>query len=175
VDIERTTQAFVQLFESQALRQQMGQAGKTRAQEVYDWSHVIAQYESLWQECTAQRQLNQGLKISLDHAWPARLNPFFAFAGYSSHTLALDTPLALVDRDVDSALERFKSYRALMMLDFAKHVLPSEDEVKLLFKGFLNSNATPAQVLGQLPSDRQAFVFRCIVWLLKMGLLRVLS
>jgi glycosyltransferase involved in cell wall biosynthesis len=175
VDIERTTQAFVQLFESQALRQQMGQAGKTRAQEVYDWSHVIAQYESLWQECTAQRQLNQGLKSSLPHAWPARLNPFFAFAGYSSHTLALDTPLALVDRDVDSALERFKSYRALMMLDFAKHVLPSEDEVKLLFKGFLNSNATPAQVLGQLPSDRQAFVFRCIVWLLKMGLLRVLS
>ena len=61
-----------------------------------------------------------------------------------------------------------------MMMDFAKYVLPSEEEVKLLFKGFAIPNATPAQVLGQFANDRQAFVFRCIVWLLKMGLLRVL-
>jgi hypothetical protein len=62
-----------------------------------------------------------------------------------------------------------------MMIDFAKYVLPSEEEVKLLFKGFVHSNATPAQVLGQFPNERQAFVFRCVVWLLKMGLLSVVT
>lgn len=173
VDVERTAQAFVQLFESKALREQMGQAGKTRAQEVFDWSQVIAQYERLWQECSDLRQLNKGLSATPTHAWPARLNPFFAFSGYSTDALALDTLLTLIDSDVDSALQRFRAYRALMMLDFAKYVLPSEEEVGLLFKGFFNANASPAQVLGQFAAERQAFVFRCIVWLLKMGLLRV--
>jgi len=47
VDIEATAQAFVQLFESAELRQQMGQAGKQRAQQLYDWRAIIAQHEAL--------------------------------------------------------------------------------------------------------------------------------
>jgi glycosyltransferase involved in cell wall biosynthesis len=40
VDIEQAAQAFVDLFESAALRQTMGEAGRKRAQQVYDWKVI---------------------------------------------------------------------------------------------------------------------------------------
>ena len=75
VDIEATAQAFVQLFESAELRQQMGQAGKQRAQQLYDWRAIIAQYEALWQEQTQLRLAAQTAKqgAALQHGVPDRL------------------------------------------------------------------------------------------------------
>ena len=43
VDVEATTKAFVNLFTSPDLRRQMGQAGQSRARQVYDWASIIPQ------------------------------------------------------------------------------------------------------------------------------------
>jgi glycosyltransferase involved in cell wall biosynthesis len=91
VDIEAAAQAFVQLFESPTLRQKMGTEGRQRAQKVYDWKVIIAQYEALWAEQQSVRlaALQGASKVAGKpaHPWPARMDPFNAFASYPTHTL----------------------------------------------------------------------------------------
>ncbi len=50
VDVDACADAFVQLIEQPELRRQMGENGRRRAREVYDWKNVIASYERLWEE-----------------------------------------------------------------------------------------------------------------------------
>ena len=174
VDIEATAQAFVQLAQSAELRQRMGQAGKERAQSVYDWSTIIAQYEDLWQQQTQLRLAAQSKapQAQLAQAWPARLDPFQAFAAYPSSVLKPTTQLALVDASADLAMARVNQYKGLAMVNFAKWVLPSDSEIAAVLQ-LAESGPCTAQALVQgVAADRQAFVFRALVWLMKLGVLR---
>lgn len=175
VDIEATAQAFVQLFESAELRQRMGQAGKQRAQQLYDWRAIIAQYEALWQEQTQLRLAAQTAKqgAALRHAWPARTDPFFAFESYPTQTLKPTSMLALTDLSVPDAQQRLNQYKTLAMVNFAKLVLPSDEEVTSVFKAAAHGPVCAQAMLETITPSRQAFVLRSLVWLLKLGLLRL--
>ena len=175
VDIEATAQAFVQLFESAELRQQMGQAGKQRAQQLYDWRAIIAQYEALWQEQTQLRLAAQTAKqgAALQHAWPARIDPFFAFESYPTQTLKPTSMLALTDLSIPEAQQRLNQYKTLAMVNFAKLVLPSDEEVASVFKAAAHGSVSAQAMLETITPSRQAFVLRSLVWLLKLGLLRL--
>ena len=175
VDIEATAQAFVQLFESAELRQQMGQAGKQRAQQLYDWRAIIAQYEALWQEQTQLRLAAQAGKqgAALRHAWPARIDPFFAFESYPTQTLKPTSMLALTDLSVPDAQQRLNQYKTLAMVDFAKLVLPTDEEVASVFNAAAHGPVSAQAMLETITPSRQAFVLRSLVWLLKLGLLRL--
>ena len=175
VDIEATAQAFVQLFESAELRQQMGQAGKQRAQQLYDWRAIIAQYEALWQEQTQLRLAAQTAKqgAALRHAWPARIDPFFAFESYPTQTLKPTSMLALTDLSVPDAQQRLNQYKTLAMVNFAKLVLPTDEEVASVFKAAAHGPVSAQAMLETITPSRQAFVLRSLVWLLKLGLLRL--
>ena len=175
VDIEATAQAFIQLFESAELRYRMGQAGKQRAQHLYDWSAIIAQYEALWQEQAQLRLAAQTTKqgVVLQHAWPARTDPFFAFESYPTQTLKPTNMLALTDFSVQDAVLRVNQYKTLAMVNFAKLVLPTDEEVASVFKAAAHGPVSAQAMLETITPTRQAFVLRSLVWLLKLGLLRL--
>ena len=175
VDIEATTQAFIQLFESAGLRQRMGQAAKLRAKQLYDWSTIIEQYEALWQAQTqlrlaAQKENNITLP---PHAWPARLDPFFAFESYPAHTLQLTSMLALTDLTAQEALQRLNQYKALAMVNFAQLVFPSDEEITQVLCAAEKGPSSAQALLEGVEPSRQAFVLRALVWLLKLGMLRL--
>jgi len=175
VDIEATAEAFVQLFQSAELRQRMGTAGRERAQSLYDWSNIIAQYEALWQQQTQLRLAAQSNTTAAkpNHSWPARLDPFYAFSAYPSSILKPTTQLFLADESAPQAMARVIEYKALAMVNFAKLVLPTDTEIEALL--FLaQQGPCTAQALAQtaLP-QRQAFVFRALVWLLKLGVIKL--
>ncbi|MBM3396787.1 MAG: glycosyltransferase family 4 protein, partial [Betaproteobacteria bacterium] len=86
VDVEATAQALIRLFESPELRRQMGEAGRQRAREVYDWSAIIPQYEALWAQLTEIRTAKASDLKPLAHPWPARMDSFHAFASYPTRT-----------------------------------------------------------------------------------------
>lgn len=56
VNSDAAAAALVRLCDDQVLRQQMGQAGRVRAKRMFDWSHVIRRYESVWTEQEQQRR-----------------------------------------------------------------------------------------------------------------------
>jgi hypothetical protein len=174
VDVQATEQAFERLFNSPQLRRQMGEAGRERAVGVYDWKTVIGQYEALWAHLRDIRA-KEGKDIKpLAHPWPARMDPFHAFASYPSQALTPQTVLALVDANVELALQRTLQYRQLAMIDFAKLILPSEDEIKAVLSAGTNQQSAEQWVQG-VPTERRLYVLRLLAWLLKLGVLKVVS
>ncbi len=181
VDVEATTQAFVRLFESPELRQQMGEAGRERARQVYDWAAIIPQYEALWAQLaelrTAQLQAAQsqgaGAAPPLLQPWPARMDPFHAFAAYSTHALTPQTVLALTTPGWQAAAQQVAADRSLKMVDFARLVLPTDDEVALVLQAAAAGPRPAGELVATVAPQRQAAVFRALAWLVKLGVLRV--
>lgn len=183
VDVQATAQAFTRLFTNPELRRQMSEAGRKRAVEVYDWKPIIGQYEALWAKQTelrlaAKAQAEQPITADknggkpLAHPWPARMDPFHAFASYPTQSLTPQTRLALVDADADVAITRALAYRQLAMVDFAKLILPSEAEIRAVLQTATSTGAALEWVQA-IPDDRRPFVFRALSWLVKLGVLRV--
>lgn len=172
VDVQATAKAFERLFTNSALRQQMGQAGRERARSVYDWKPIIGQYEQLWAELTQIRQA-QAPHQALAHPWPARLDPFHAFAAYPTQVLTPETLIVRVDADSAAAIARTQAYRLLAMVEFAKVVLPNEEEVSAVLHAASSTPMAAKDLVAAIPPERQAFVLRSLVWLVKLGVLAV--
>jgi glycosyltransferase involved in cell wall biosynthesis len=177
VDIEATAQAFVQLFESPTLRQKMGTEGQQRARKVYDWKVIIAQYEALWAEQQSVRlaALQEASKVASKqaHPWPARMDPFYAFASYPTHTLKTSTILSLVDDSLDAAVTRLQAYQAMAMVNFAKAVLPNNEEIATVLRQASLGPQASLDLVKSIDESRKPFVFRTLAWLLKMGILKM--
>ena len=177
VDIEAAALAFTKLFESPALRQSMGAAGRERAQQVYDWKVIIAQYEALWAEQDRVRlaamQDTAKVPAKLEQPWPARMDPFHAFASYPTLALKPSTMLALVDNSLEEATARLQTYQAMAMVSFAKFVLPSDAEVEAVLKQAAAGPKAAIELVQTIDNGRKPFVFRTLAWLLKMGILKV--
>lgn len=174
VDVQATANAFIRLFKSPELRKQMGEAGRQRALEVYDWAAIIPQYEALWAQQTEIRTTHAKNIQPLPHPWPARMDPFHAFAAYPTQTLTPQTVLGLVDTDADTALKRTLAYRQLAMIDFAKVILPNEAEITAVLTA-AGQPKSAGELIAGIPSERLPFVFRSLVWLVKLGVLKVCS
>ena len=173
VEVQATAQAFIRLFESSDLRKQMGEAGRQRAREVYDWAAIIPQYETLWAQLNEIRTAQAKNLQPLPYPWPARMDPFHAFAAYPTQTLTEQTVLGLVDADAETALKRTLAYRQLAMIDFAKVILPIEAEIRTVLQAAATGQKTALELVAQIPTERQAFVFRSLAWLVKLGVLKV--
>lgn len=173
VDVNAAAEALSRLCTSRELRLQMGAAARQRAQQVYDWAAIIPQYEALWAQLSEMRKAQAPALQQLPHPWSARMDPFHAFAAYPTHTLTPQTPLALVDTDAATALQRVRAYRDLAMVDYAKVVLPTDAEVQAVLTTAAAGPRPAAELVADLPQQRQAFVFRALAWLVKLGVLRM--
>jgi starch synthase len=173
VDIEATAQAFIKLLESKQLRKKLGAQGQKRAKEVYDWSVIIPQYESLWDQLTEIR-LSKGQELKpLPHPWPARSDPFHTFSSYPTQALSTQTMLTLVDPTWEKALKRIIEYKELSMVNFANTVLPSNDEIQTILKYLDKGPKTAGNIIDSVDSNRKAFVLRSLTWFVKLGILKV--
>ena len=179
VNVQAAAAALTRLFTSSELRSQMGEAGRKRAVEVYDWKTIIGQYEGLWSKQTELRLAaraesdKSGVK-HLINPWPARMDPFHAFASYPTQSLTPQTRLALVDADAQTAITRALVYRQLAMVDFAKLILPSEAEITSVLQTATVTGAA-LEWVQVIPEERRPFVFRALAWLVKLRVLTVVA
>jgi hypothetical protein len=171
VDVEATTAALTALFESESLRRKMGAAGQARACEVYDWARIIPQYENLWTELNAERTRMAG-SAATRASWPARPDPFAAFEAYPTHILTKTTQLEAAVPDANVLCEQVEAMRALAMVNFAKLVLPSIEEVRMVLTRSVEGPAPAIHLVRDIAVERRAHVFRGLGWLLKLGVLR---
>ena len=81
--------------------------------------------------------------------------------------------LYLTDLSAHESLNRLSQYKLLAMVNFAKSVLPTEEEIARVFNT-VNHGPISAQALMEgIEPSRQVIVMRSLVWLLKLGLLRL--
>ena len=173
VDVLAAARALASLFGSADLRRQMGQAGRVRARQMYDWQVVMARYEALWAELNTRRRAEApaaGPPRPSD--WPAQPDPFHAFQRYPSQALTGATRLALVDADARHALQRLRRLRDLDLVEHARRLLPEADELAAVLQAAEGGPHPVQQLLQGIAPARRPLVQRALVWLLKLGLLR---
>jgi hypothetical protein len=101
------------------------------------------------------------------------MDPYTAFAGYPSAPLAPETSLVLAHGDLAVALERLEALLGLAMVAYAVPVLASREELEALLRASSRGPAPARDLLAGLPPQRRPLAFRSLLWLLKLGLLRV--
>jgi hypothetical protein len=60
------------------------------------------------------------------------------------------------------------------MVDYAKVILPSEAEIRSVLQR-AQSPSTASDLIEGAPQERRALVFRALVWLVKLGVLKVVA
>jgi hypothetical protein len=97
------------------------------------------------------------------------MDPFHAFASYPTQILSPETVLHRVDADVESAMTRVAAYQGLAMVNYAKLVIPTEEEIRL---ALAEADATAAERVALIAEVRRPYVLRALAWLMKLGVLR---
>ncbi len=172
VDIAATAEAFRRLFKSPDLRKKMGEAGRQRAQSLFDWSVVIQQYETLWQGLADIRKAAAPMAPS---PWPARQDPFQIFASYPTTALGPDSLFQCQATNFEDLKQRLRTCLNLAMVSYARGIMPSEADLCAMLEQALNK-IMPAQALvSVLPAERQALGLRGLAWMVKLGFLQQVS
>ncbi len=175
VDIEATANSFEKLFLSKNLRLQMGEAGRQRTQEIYEWKIIIQKYENLWEELDAIRMKTvQNIK-PLKFPWPARMDPFHAFDSYPTQTINTDITLQKVDQNINSSLKTALELRNSKMVNFAEYILPKEEEIKLILNAVEKGSKPVNEIIQNTSKERKPYLVRSLGWLIKMGILKVVE
>jgi glycosyltransferase involved in cell wall biosynthesis len=169
VDVDAVTAAFRELFASPDLRRAMGESGRRRVREVYNWPVVISLYDQLWTDLATIRA--RGADVARRLA-PARPDPFFAFAGYPTRTLTEETLLALADGNSTSSIATVEARRKLVMIGFADTILPNAAEIRAILSAAGAVPRPASELVSSLPPDRRRVALRGLGWLLKLGILR---
>ncbi len=175
VDIDAAAAAFVQLFNSEGLRKEMGTSGRRRAEREYDWRGIIPKYEDLWARVreirlsAARRGTDKKSSRVSD-----RLDPFYAFKGYPTTQLGMEQRLVLRQSDLPTAMKQLERVNTLAMVNFAAYITPSKEESSALLRLFSDEAKTVAEVLPHFPTDKRRHMHRVLVWFLKLGILKVL-
>ena len=176
VDIDATAQAFIQLFSSDQLRQTMGEEGRKRAIQEFDWKVIIPRYENLWAELNQLRNVEVDRTNSIinkTESWPARMDPFDSFASYPSFIATEKTRFKLADENQHIAFDRYKSFLNLAMVNYAKYLFPTHDEISKILSNLTSGSKSMAEVAALFSNDRQAWIARSLIWLLKIGVLKL--
>ena len=161
VDIEACADAFCSLVGDPSLRYRMGLAGMVRARSEYDWSSVIPRYEALWRE---QAAIRHQAEPSLPSIWPARMDPFMAFAHYATSQDTVTDTLALTERS-----QHFEQIMQLEMVKYANRVTPSTELVADILETVGQKEVSIADVIGEGPAA--PFRMRAITFMKKIGIL----
>ncbi|MGD9742725.1 MAG: glycosyltransferase family 4 protein [Dongiaceae bacterium] len=174
VDVPATCETVIALAGDPELRRKMGASARQRAREIFDWRVVIGQYQALWGELARLRnEAPESAPIEANSApYPARMDPFAAFAHYPTHVLKQTSSVAPVAESGDAALDRA---RALQMSAYAAGVHPDRDGAAKLLEHLARFGETGVGALLRLvPTEKRRDFMRGLVWLAKHNLVRLL-
>ena len=161
VDVGAAGRALAHLVVSPALRRSMGEAGRSRAREQFDWPVVVEQYAQLFHELGARRATTTASvpDASLN---PLRDDPFRTFGNLP--TTVLSDQVRLMRGPIDAPDQG-------VWLDTAYPGPRGTDDEAQAVLGHLDAfhEATVHDVLDLFPSGRRAFVRMTIAWLAKAG------
>ena len=174
VDPAATAAALAALLGDPGRARALGDAARRRARADFDWSVLIPRYEELWAELRAIRLAERERLPRLAHPWPARMDPFAAFAGYPTATLTPATRFELAAPNPEAAAARLQRLMALWMVSFERLVPLPPAEAQMVFARLADGPRPARDLVAGLEPARGPAVFRGLVWLAKLGLIRPL-
>lgn len=175
VDLAELTDRLCDLVTQPDLRRRLGEAGLARARQDFDWSRIMARYQTLWAElgrirraCQAAPDWRRWLDAAPRHA-PGREDPYDAFAGFATQALTAETRVAGAGRG------SVADYRVLCdhgLFNFTAPILPPPDRVAALLAGLQGGPRLIAALAEDLGVGAP-LVIRDLSILIKLGLVHV--
>ena len=168
VDVDAVTRAVVALGADPVLRSRMGEAGRRRAEALFDWRVVIAAYRELWAELDDRRNA-EGASDSSAVDDPLHPDPFRVFSGFASRRF-----------DTGALLRLHPDWRARFRMGTGSPILRAQSDllldaggmqrlVQALYEG---AGVTCAGLCTQF-GDEAGRTTRSLFWLMKLGAVEV--
>lgn len=175
VDAEAAAAAFVRLAMDEGLRRRMGEAGRARARERYDWRQVIGAYQALWTELGARRRAapERCARRTGAPVHPLRHDPYALFETYATRRIMPSSHVAAVPGAVAS---RIGDFLKLAIASPLPALLLREDALVRIVEDLAAKGPRSMQELvAAFPPGQVAELYRSIGWLAKVGLVSVLE
>jgi glycosyltransferase involved in cell wall biosynthesis len=172
VDVDAAARAFERLFAEPDLRKGMGEAGRRRARELYDWKVIIRRYAELWDEMAERRRrtaTESCPKLPGRPSDPLRDDPFALFESYPTHKVGPDSRVVPLGDDLRGGVAQARSLEMNRSTRF-----PGEETIAALFAGMEGRTPrTLSELLAGVPRNRRGLVTQTVLWLKKMGLVEI--
>lgn len=172
LDANALVAALEVLIVNPGKRRAMGEEGRKRARQDFDWSVIYRRYQELWQELGHRRQSEPAIySANALPSRPDRPDPFAAFSSYPS-TLLSDGHYVTLLADIEESTLQFR--RGLAMNQFAKAQQLSNTQCHSLLSLLSDFRPHSVQELEMhFPIQQRAAVRRGLVWLAKMEIVRL--
>lgn len=178
VDVDACSQALTALFTQPELRQRLGENGRQRARELYDWSVVIAAYETLWQEL-AELRTKATTSVPVTPGRPPNPlcdDPFHLLADYPTQSLGQDVVLGL---GTMATPEKLQVLRSTWMTNFGADKRSPSNIIDAVLGAIAQEGAlSVGEILRRCAGSELAakvYLSRTLVYLLKFEVLRRVS
>ena len=174
VDVSAAAEAYRRLIESRELRRTMGEAGRKRAAEIYDWGVIFQRYMALWEELAERRRSDPRVPGEESRARrPDRPDPFDLFRTFPTAALG---PATRVRLHPGATAEAAIARKGLKSVSYAATVLPNDAVVTRLVTAM--ASAPDGLSIGDLRDACIPIplggVIRSVAFLAKMGIVDVL-
>ena len=167
VDVGAAAAALTALIQSPDLRKRMGEAGRRRIREMFDWKVVAPQYVALADQLAEIRQSSPGRPVGQTRH-PTKGDPFRDFAGFATTALSAQTLMSVRPGVGPSDLER----SAGLALDmFGGNWRGTTAECQAVLDMLASGPKPVGELLAAFPAHRGRRVQLSLLWMCKLGLL----
>ncbi len=173
VDTRAAADALVTLAQRPDLRRSMGEAGRARARDTFDWSVIIRQYQALWHELAERRRSDDEIapRPAAAPANPLRQDPLTLFASYPTSFIRQDSVVELRPA-ADRA--RLALLRSSGLARIGVQLFSTEEDIATALAHLDRGGpCTVEALLRQVPQPRRESLYRTIGWMLKTDLIAI--
>ena len=174
IDVRDCINKINLLIENKDLRKKLGNAAKARAKEVFDWSKILKEYNSLRNELNLIRDKeSKNYPEMSDKKLPSdRLDPFYLFSSYPSEILNRETNL-YITKDITS-LNIHELYK-LKSIEFANPAIPNIKKIIEIYDIVNEKKSTNIEIVSSNTNIDVKEIYRIIIWLIKFGYISLIE
>ena len=173
VDIAACAAAIEHLARSFEERRRMGENGRRRAEQLYDWSVVLSQYLDLFDELKARREKSSAIGAhdsSLECTHPFNPDPLNVFSGFA-HT---HVDNSTVIRPTQHGLQNYRWLLEHNLTSFTRDILLKSDHIGVLMdKIITDGDCQVSQICAYFSEIEPKFVIGTCLWLAKYGMVEL--
>lgn len=173
IDIEACSSAIEYLAKNPDERRRMGQNGRSRVEKLYDWSVILPQYLSLFDELTARREKDSTIGIrdpSRECSHPFNPDPLDVFLGFPEKIVDGNTMI----RPVQKGGKTYSWLFEHSVTSFARDILLKPDHIgDLIDKVVANDGCEIDQICQCFPDVDKKYVIGTCLWLSKYGMVKL--
>jgi alpha-maltose-1-phosphate synthase len=151
----------------------VGGVARQRAVAQFDWKVVVAQYQALWAELAAIRKSapESAPRVPSQPANPSRADPYQTFASYATASLGANDRVALAP---GASIATFDALVGHASVAFAEKVNPPRAEMHRIIETIGSQGEVTVGTLARdWPDERRLLYVRSLIWLAKLGLVRI--